>query len=265
MMASQNAELSIAYRLPFEVLYSEPHFMSRLQTVRIVLRCSAVLENPAALLLPLRTFVRLAATGALAGAQWPPAQSRASIIEDSVSQAGSHLTLAMVWEAVDVRSSVVLVHLLIAKQMPLRVSLLEMLLSDSEPTQLIPICQAEEATFPGHFASLPFELVDESPESGAYTFTAICEEPISPLNKMTLTTQLSAWLTAVLEGAYGVAPIAPEESYAEPSSAPPEVIGRTAEWTIFKLRADPACIKALVNIVAAFHERCQKLEKLTIS
>ena len=58
--------------------------------------------------------------------------------------------------------------------------------------------------------------------------------------------------------------IPPTSSYVELAQQDVIAFGTTIEWGILKLRADPDSTAAVVNIFAAFHERCQPLDSLSI-
>jgi len=75
---------------------------------------------------------------------------------------------------------------------------------------------------------------------------------------------LNLWRDFIADGGFALAPIPPDANYLEPDD-PFVDFDQTIEWTVFKLRAHPASIDALVNVMAAFSALHQPLVELCIS
>jgi hypothetical protein len=72
------------------------------------------------------------------------------------------------------------------------------------------------------------------------------------------------WTAFILAGGFPPLPNPPDENYVEPDG-PLIHYDTTVEWTVFKFRADPAAIDALLNAVAAFHARKARVQSVAIS
>jgi len=258
--------LKTGYLLPFRVSYSRERVFSAGGPLLVVARCrdGATVDRKAVVEI-FDLFGQLAKTGALAGRGIPPGQSG---LEVGTPAFGAGLEFSVLLEkcAVDDRALVVLTHLFLARYKAIPLQSLEVApRGEAARIDLRADSEDEESTYPEVFAKLPYELQDEEPEGGGFTFTAELEEPALERNADILQGALSVWTEAVVAGAYALAPIPPQESWCEPDSDEVVWFKSTLEWIVFKVRADDACIHALVNIFAAFHERCQKLRSLVIA
>lgn len=256
--------LRTGYILPFSLRYSRVGLLSAGLAIRADGRLGRTAEHGSeALGQVLQGFEMLAGSGALCGAALSPWRSGLRVATPAFR---SEREFSVVFQDcyVDDRALVVLAHLLLARHDSLRLEFVDLCVQDERPSLTLMTDPDEDSTLPQIVRGLPFLLESENPESGSYTFTAELERPLEEENAAVLESSLAAWVRAVSAGAYGLAPIPPEESYAEPSE---EItfFDTTVEWTVFKVRADPACLDGVVNVFAAFHERCQAVRSLSIS
>lgn len=257
---------STAYAIPFRVTYAGADAWASGTALQIAVRYTGVPNETFQAVAPVRLLTQLAATGALAGNSIRPSTSSLRLSEHDILAARRHIALMLRDCVVDPCSIVVLTHLFLAADsavLPEEISIFPptgetALHSLSDQT-------SEFSTYPERYAALPFRLIDEQPESGGYTFTADLASNVTPEAALSLGRDLSVWTAAVKAGAYGLAPIPPQQSYAEPAQEAPACFDTTIEWSVSKVRADPACIDALVNIFAAFHDRWHSIKELTIS
>lgn len=256
---SHQASINSAYNLPFEVRYSSSRLLSSGVTVDVIARVKSS-EKMGILAHVIDLFAGLAVSGALAGQELEPWNSGLQI-----NQAYNGIRFRLTDCRVDDRAFIVLSHLLLSLQDAIHLESLEVSgLQEKAPLKLQ--CDPTVvSTYPGVYRDLPFSLIDEEPESGAYTFSAEMKEPLQAGHGEYLENMLKCWTEVLLAGGYGLAPIPPQNSYVEPAGESVTSFDRTVEWTIFKLRADPAAICGVVNIFAAFHHRCQEIMSLRIS
>ncbi len=257
--------LATAYDLPFEVRYSNEDIFS---TGGVVHGTAKVRNGASVDSTPLPStldlFARLASTGALAGKDLSPAHSGLTFGPHSHA-GGSLITFEFVGCRTDQRALIVLAHLCFGLQDVVRLESLEFSAPATRASRRLPLIPQGLSTYPEIYRPLPFAFEDEDPEGGAYTFSAELKEPLSEASAKALTESLNTWVEALLTGAYGLAPIPPQECYVEPQEEGLTAFGQTVEWTAFKVRADPSCVNGLVNMFAAFHHRCQEIRELTIS
>jgi hypothetical protein len=121
-----------------------------------------------------------------------------------------------------------------------------------------------ESTYPPRFEPLPFRLLDLEPQGGSYSFEVELTQPLAPPHEAWLNAALAAWMEAILAGGYALAPIAPNDNYVETVGDEVTAYANKIEWAIFKLRADPVAVDGLLNLLAAFHMRCQKIVAVDI-
>jgi hypothetical protein len=252
-----------AFRLPFRAVHpAQAHFFESRGEVVVAFEFERepTAEQAAKADAILQGFIDLALTGALSGQRIAPGRSRVDagpVSLRSPRTRACNLTRCRIDDA-----AVVL--------------LCDMLLRDSDALQLrsfaasdggemVELAQDPDAwsTYPQRHATLPFELDDQEPESGGYTFVLDLAEPLQPEAEGTLGAWLGIWLRSVLAGAYALAPIHPKDNYVEPGD-PPVSFATTVEWSVFKLRAHPAAIDGLVNLLASFSDRVQRIVRVTI-
>jgi hypothetical protein len=250
------------YSLPFEVRYA-PRLFAGPDPVQIVFRLRGDSTPTAPLLAEVtEAFVQLCRTGALSGETRGDPSSVSMVLPPFI--AGHHVSFSLTGATMDDRALLPFTHMLLARAPELGLEALEVFPSGATP-HLRLMTESDISTYPPRSPVLLFPCEDEEPESGAYTFTAEMVSALRPRNREDLSAALAAWTVAVMGGAYGLAPIPPQESYVEPSDTGIVAFDETLEWTVFKVRADPACIDGLVNIFATFHTRNQPLTQLVIS
>jgi hypothetical protein len=121
------------------------------------------------------------------------------------------------------------------------------------------------STYPRIYSPLPFTLDDQNPEGGTYNFYVRLESKMSETSQATLNGWLATWIDAIQAGGYALAPVSPAGDYVEPHASGVDAYESVVEWAVYKLRADPvAAIHAAINIVANFHQRCQRVQFLEI-
>jgi hypothetical protein len=223
---------------------------------------STGLECPQILSQTFELFVRLAQTGALAGRSIEPWESGLTL--ESIQTKDGSMRLKLLGCRVDAGSLYVLLNLLLPHHEILGISSIDVIGHGALPTEQISVDLDDESIYPGIYERLPFEFIDEEPESGAYTFQARCSARVSEQDIEPLAIALNTWVEVVLAGGYEMSSIAPIDSYVEPSEDGLIAFGSMLEWTIFKLRADPESTNGIVNIFAVFHNRMLPLVTLEI-
>jgi hypothetical protein len=208
-------------------------------------------------------FERLAGTGALCGARIPPGRSRIQIGRLVVS--GAEVRVSFAEAAIDARSVIVLAHLLYRQQKWLAVQSLTVSVEGASDYVAVGRDLNENSTYPGRYAELPFELIDEDPETDALTFEIQCKRPPSPAMVAALEMGFSTWYEAVVRAGYALALIPPEDSHVETYDDEITVIGDVAECSYHKLTADDAAVDAVLNICAAMHERVEPIGAVRIT
>lgn len=242
-----------AYKLPFTVRFSEGNPLSSGGTVDIAARAAG---NLTALHEVFDLFAKLAQNGFLAGHEIEPGKSGLTM----TGQGGCYQCTNC---RIDVGGLVVLVHLLLARQEEIQLTSLELAQQGSRATVQMQSDPEEMSSYPAFYHRLPFSFIDEEPESGAYTFCVELADELTPEHEKYLNEMFELWTQTVLTGGYGLAPIPPQESYVEPDG-PLTSFGTSFEWVIFKLRADPMAVHGLINMLAAFHSRCQAITEVRI-
>ncbi len=260
------AELTSGYDLPFRVSYSREGALSKGAPLIVHGRCrGGASPDRKAVAEIFEIFGDLAKTGALAGGGIAPGQSGLEVGAPSFGS-GREFSVLLEKGAIDDRALVVLAHLFLARREAIPLESLEVAPRGETPRLEVASNPGEgESTYPGIYAKLPYEIEDDEPQSGSFTFTLTLEDEAQERWADVLQGALSAWARAVLAGAYAQAPVPAEESYCEPDSDEVAWFKSTLEWIVFKVRADDACVHALLNIFAAFHEKCQKVRRLEIA
>jgi hypothetical protein len=255
--------LRSAFDLPFAVSYpTRPFFSAGSDTiVSIRLRNGISPYEIARTAAVLERFVQLANAGGLAGRAIEP--WRSGVATHSTIAAGPvEVSFRLERCLFDDASLLALCDLFLHKDNVTLVQAID--IGAGAPVQRLICDRASYSTYPGRFARLPFELVDEEPESGAYTFTLTLATELDDDGRMALADAMRTWSSFVLAGGFALAPIPPEENYVEPDD-PFVELDHSVEWSVFKLRAHPAAVDALLNTFAAFHGRGRGLSAVTIS
>lgn len=208
-------------------------------------------------------FVALARSGALAGDSIAPWHSGVSIAPGSGYRNGA-MVLKLHECRIHAGAFFVLLNMLLPWHRAYGITSVQFVSPGPEPSHLH-LDSDDEEIFPPMYERLPFELVDDEPESGAYTFTAHCVSPVDEMAAAALASALNLWVEVVRTGGYEMCSMPPSSSYVEPGEGGLITFGQTLEWTVFKLRADPDSVDGVVNMFVAYHHRGQPLESLEIT
>jgi hypothetical protein len=249
-------ELLTGYDLPFVVSLGEGPLLASGGTVHVDLgRANGSADTAPAQEL-LARFVRLARTGAFGSSLVPPQRSGVG----GFFVSGSVATLTEC--RVDERAALILVNLFLARRRAFPLKGLTLRSGPHTRLRRLPYEPEAECTYPDHPEDLPFEFIDEDPSGDSRTITAEFEREIGLPEEAHLGQAYEAWTDVLLAGGYGVPPVPPEESYAEPAA--PAAWGSGYELAVAKLRVAPESIHALVNVFVAFHHRLCRVTSLTI-
>ena len=251
-----------AFPLPFRAGYPASGFFSVDEKTQLSLEF-AVEPTPAQAVLAdgvMRLFADFAATGALCGERFTPQYS--GIDYCPIELRTSNVRVYSLRNCrIDDSAMVLLCDLFLRESVAL--SLRSLIVSNGGAGTDLLQDPNSWSTYPARYTPLPFEIDDQQPESGAYTFVLDLAEPLGVSAKSTLTSWLGLWTQIVMAGGYALAPIEPKDNYVEPSATIVD-FATTLEWSVFKLRAHPAAIDALVNQFARFSERVQRVLRLEI-
>jgi len=265
MQTNDHIDITIAYDLPFEARYPIGPVFSSGNDISLIAEIQQKPERyRTALVRVFELLTNLAATGALSGTDLEPWKSGLRI-DPSPIELEDSMRFQFINSRVDEGVLIILSSMLLAQREAISLNALEVSLPGRQVMQRLRSDPTTPSTYPGAYRKIPFELMDENPEGGGYTFVAELRQPLQESNQKHLEQALRRWVDVILAGGYGLAPIPPQESYIEPDSDFVTSFANMIEWTVFKLRADPACVLSLVNIFVNFHYQCQELVSLTIS
>jgi hypothetical protein len=255
--------LYTAFDLPFSVRYPAAGFFSRGSDVRVALhlRETASDEVKASILRAFTLFRALANAGGLGGAGIDPAASGIAAV-DSLGSSGRQMLLELRVCRIDDRSLVTLVDLLLHREIAPHVAAVSL---DGSPP--VTVLQTDFKRLfdvhPGRYAKLPFAVHDEEPETGTVVLVLTLKQPLGDDAREHLQAAFDTWRDFIRAGGFALAPVRPESNYVEPDD-PLVDFDTTVEWTLFKLRAHPAALDALINLVARFNVR-QSIVELAIT
>lgn len=254
--------IQTAFQLPFRVVHPVEKFFSAGGEVQFMLEFSTNLTSAQVAWIDslIQLFADFAGTGALSGRRFAP--HRSGIDRSPIAMRPPRVC---VWTlsncCIDDAAIVVLCDMLMRESvaLPLRS------FAVSNGGKEVELVQDTDSwsSYPARYAPLPFEVADQEPESGAYTFTLALAEPLKSSARDTLTAWLRLWTRCVLAGGYALAPVEPKHNYVEPDDSVVD-FSTTVEWSVFKLRAHPAAVDALVNLLACFSQKVQRVLLLTI-
>jgi hypothetical protein len=255
--------LQTAFELPFEVSHPASPFFSKGGPVEVIVNLIPDAPEEASTLIAtaMHLFVAVANTGALSGERIAPEGSGMQLAREERS-APDVLSFQLADCRVDDRALVPLSDLLLVAKRATWIDAVT--LKAAGPVKRLVNGPGRFSTYPGRYERLPFSLVDEEPESGAYTLAGQLNRPLAAESRQQLESALSSWRDFIMNGGFALAPIPPDANYLEPED-PFVDFDQTIEWTVFKLRAHPASIDALINVMAAFSARSQRLVQLCIS
>ena len=258
-------QLSTPYALPYEVFYDDGPLMSTGQDVRVEVALHApatadVVDAMDSLMLP---FVLLATSGAMAGDKINP---WASTIRDKQGPYAGDGRVEWVLQSctVDDRSIAVLAQMLFS-------------VHDSCPMARMTISGARLAAgvqrlanrwrmsnpYPGVYSEVGFPVVREGEPGDEVVVRAVFDAPVSREVQVNIEAELFSWAAGLLSGAYGIAPIQPDECTA---SVEEKTILTKSEltWGLSRFRAHPAALDGLVNVFVAISNRFARVDQLVI-
>lgn len=200
----------------------------------------------------LTLFSSLAATGALAGKSIQPAESGLEF-KQLTRQHLRCLVASFSHVTVDDAALIVLVNLIVAARRRLAMSTMRFNTHRTLTPEFVAQSAEITATYPEAFRQLPFPVEDEEPETDALLFDIeFAARPTSEVMRA-LNSYFEVWASAVKNGAYALAPYAPDESHVETYSDGFVAIGCRAERSYHKLRAAGGALLAALNMLAALH------------
>jgi hypothetical protein len=258
-------QLNSPYRLPYEVLYDDGPLMSSGQDVRlrVILRTAATADAVDALDALVGPFVLLATSGAMSGERIDPATST---IEDKQGPVADDRVIEWILQScsVDERSITVLSQMFLSVQdvCPVaRVTLSGPRTSDR--MQLAVVHFPESNPFPAAFANPGFAIARDAEVEREVLVRANVAEPALAEVLAAVDGELFSWAAGLLSGAYGVAPVKPDECTAivdeETEYITPELI-----WSFTRFSAHPAALDGLVNVFASISRRVARVSQLVI-
>jgi hypothetical protein len=251
--------IATSHRLPFSFDYS-PGVLSAVQASVLRVRFANV-TMASAVESAVAAFEALATLGAFSGAGIDPALSTLSLARSTSSTPGT-----LGWSLTRARLSdealVPFAHLLLGAHPAASIQTVEVVDLLSPPVALR--TDDSGSSYPELYRDPPFELDDDDIQGDDYAFEIELEEPLRPNSEDWLNRLFASWGRVVSMGAYAEAPTSPADAYVEPD---PVVVAwdNQVEWALFKLRADGTSIDALINGLVAFHGRCQRIRRLTLS
>ncbi len=251
-----------AFRLPFRAVHPPDGFFCSDEEVYLFLEFERE-PTPSQVALAdglMLLFTDFAATGAMSSRQLVTHRSRVDL--GPIAMRSSILRVySLTHCSIDDAAMVVLCDMLMREGDVLR--LRSFVVSNGGQGVEMQQDPSSWSTYPRRHETPVFDIDDQQPESGGYTFVIDLAEPLRASAREVLSARLGLWTRCVLAGGYALAPIEPKFNYVEPEDSVVE-FATTLEWTVFKLRAHPAAIDALVNLFAFFSEETQPVLRLTI-
>jgi hypothetical protein len=258
-------QLSSPYRFPYEVLYDDGALMSSGQDVRlrVTLRGPATVDAVDALDALAGPFVLLASSGALSGERIDPATST---IDDKEGPFADDRVVEWVLRScrVDERSVTVLAQMFLSVQeiCPVaRVTLSGIRASGWSQLAVVNIPSANP--YPAAFADPGFAVERQSELYPEFVVRADFAEEIPPDVVTDVDAEVFSWAAGLLSGAYGVAPIKPDECTATMNEESVQIKSELS-WSLARFRADPAALDGLVNVFASISRRVARVTQLVI-
>lgn len=261
-MIGLSCMIRTAFQLPFRAAHPPDGFFSSEKEVLLCLEfaCEPTTRQLAIADSVMLLFTDFAATGAMSRRQFIPHRSLLAV-GPTAMQSSKLRVYSLSRCSIDDAAMVVLCDMLMRQKdaMPLRSFIIR---NGDQETELRQD-PTSWSTYPGQHEAPPFDVEDQQPESGGYTFVLDLEEPLKSLAREVITSRLNLWTRCVLSGGYALSPIEPQFNYVEPEDSVVD-FATTLEWSIFKLRAHPAAIDALVNIFVFFSKETQRVLRVTI-
>jgi hypothetical protein len=259
----QSVPVATAYDLPFTVTLPPPPLLSTGQTVRLQVlpaapRTEEVIEDYESVVTP---FAVLAETGALAGASPSPAFARA-FEWFGPEWVGAGLEWQFEGCVFDDRAAVVLAQLFLLshKAHPVRAVTLT---APGRATAPLPYDSRVNDPYPPIWRPAPFPVFIDPDLYDAVTLRVKFVRTMTADEGRTIDSLIMTWAAVTSLGAYGAAPIPPEECTA---LFPEKVIliDDELELPITKMRAHRSCLHGLVNVCIALHQTVLPILDLSI-
>lgn len=247
-----------SHRLPFGFAYSPSALQSGGQGVLRVRFANVAMAS--AVESAVVAFEALAALGAFPGAGISPAKSTLALAA-APSQAPGELRWSFDRAGLSDEALVPLAHLLLDAHRAASIRGVDVVDAFTPPVALT--TDDAGSTYPQICSDIPFQLDDDDMLGEDYAFEIELDEPLRREGEAWLNGLFAAWSRVVSMGAFAEAPTSTASAYVETQSA---VVfwDRQVEWALFKLRADGACIDAILNGLVAFHGRCQSVRRVSL-
>jgi hypothetical protein len=258
-------QLSTPYALPYDVFYDDGPLMSTGQDIRVEVALDApatagVVDAIDSLILP---FVLLATSGAMAGDKISP---WASTIRDKQGPYAGDGKVEWVLQSctVDDRSIAVLAQMLLSVHDSCAMA--RMTLSGGRRAagvQRLADRWPMSNPYPGVYSDAGFPVVHLGDLGNEVLVRAVFDAPVSREVQVKMDAELFSWAAGLLTGAYGIAPIQPDECTA---SVEEKTILTKSEltWGLSRFRAHPAALDGLVNVFVSISNRLARVNQLVI-
>jgi hypothetical protein len=252
------------YSLPYTVVYDDGPLMSVGQDIRIraelnTVATAASVDAMDSLVLP---FFLLATSGALAGARIAPWTSTMADKEGPfVRERIVEWTLRSC--TVDERSIAMLSQMLLS-------------VYDSAPIARITFSGARQAPgvlrlednsqtadqYPGRYSEPGFPVTGGPEFTAEVVVRVIFDLPPSPEIQKATDAELFSWAPGVVSGAYGVAPVIPDQCTASIDQT--EYAKSELTWHMSRVRAHPAALVGLVNVFESVSRRIARVSQMIV-
>jgi hypothetical protein len=240
-----------SYDLPFKVRY-QPELAAGADEVRlrVVMEQAASVQAAGVFHARLLPFFLLASSGALSGEAIPPQTSTiGEWDEPRVHASVIEWTLRNV--RVDLKAWAVLAQMLMVDHELHPIARIE-IGDPRRPDERVEIVSGKVLSnpYPRRYAGIDFEVEFEEELYKEFTVCVDFVRPLSDEEVERISGMFFDWAPALMTGAYGVAPAAPDFCVGMPE---PEVVVIDArlEWVIEGFVAHTAAIEGLINVVAA--------------
>jgi hypothetical protein len=252
------------YSLPYAVVYEDGPLMSAGQDVRlrIALNATATAEGVDAMDSLVLPFFLLGTSGALAGARIAP---WTSTIADKEGPFASEHTVDWVLRSctVDERSITMLSQMLLSIYNAAPIARITFSRTHASPGVLrLEDNYRTSDPYPAQYAEPGFPITGETELTAEVVVRVVFEVPPSPEIQKAANGALFSWVPGFVSGAYGVAPVRPDECTATVDDT--EYAGSELTWHMSRVRAHPAALAGLVNVVAAISHQTARVSHMIV-
>lgn len=257
-------QLRTRYSLPYEVIYDEGPLMSVGQDIRIRATLNAVATEQSvdamdSLVLP---FFLLGTSGALSGSRIAP---WASTFADKEGPFASERLVEWTLRSctVDERSITVLSQMLLSVYDSAPIARITFSSSRPSPGALrLEDNSLAPDPYPAQYPEPGFPITGEPELMPEVVVRVMFEVPPSPEVQKAADAELFSWAPGLVSGAYGVAPVPPDECTASIDKT--EYAGCELTWHMSRVRAHPAALAGLVNVFASISRRIARVSEMII-